>query len=538
MKAVYLIPALPFTAAAVGLVFLAAMRFRRLRWVALVLYSISIPTLACLLYYFWDHYVGPDAFSIWQFAISPASISFFMPLCVASPLLLWAVQRKASAGRLGGAASALACFGFAAVLAAVLADHFFLLAGMFTLASWCMAGAAVLQGRKAGRLLPCLFPIVLADLSLASGILFLYIADPSRGLFYPAVPLRPSGMLAVSCSLMLASALLRLGCFPLHRWMAGMAGGSKDIRLIHLLALDLTLGTFLLFAVVRIFFVWDGPWIWICLGVGAATLLEAARELLYAADREEIWGLLCAAMGAGIALVAAPGGQAAAAAARLGLWAGVPALSLVEVGSDGAPGTHWARVVGGASLLGLPPLAGFAWLLSGFAVLAGEFAGGTTVIFLAAMLPLFAGALIMGTTSLLMPASRGAEVSGRTTTTVGLLLAVCCALVGLYPGAITDLFMREYGLPLDVPFASWTTLGWAALICTVLTVIIASAWAQRHGESGRLEAGRGRALPLLMRRKPPRLQLLERRRPGAALIIGEISLYLAWIACMVYLGLK
>ena len=534
----YILPALPFAAAAAGLIFLIAMRFKRLRWAALALYTLSIPTLAFLAYRFWDHYVGPDTFSIWQFYISPAGISFLFPLALLSPLLLWAAQRRGPAGKRENAASALACFGLAAALAAVMCDHLFLLAGLFALATWCMAVAAVLRGRKAGRLLPFLLPLGLADLCLALGVLFLYLSDPTRGLFFPATSLEPSGTLAASCALMLAAALLRLGCIPLHRWMAGVSQGGKDLRLVHLLAVDLTLGTFLLFSVSRLFFVWDGVWVWVCLGIAAATLAEVVRELLHASGREETWGLLCAACGAGLALAAAPGGQAAAAAARLGLWAGIPALALVELGSESRFGMGWARVAGGASLMGLPPLAGFAWLWMGFGVLAGEFAGGVTVIFLAAIPLLFAGALVMGADSLLLPRGGEEQAPAKVAAATGVLLAAFCAAVGLYPGAMVDLLMREYGLPLDIPFTSWTTLGWAVLICAGLAVIIASAWTQRRGEVHAGEARMTRSLPLLERKISFPYPLLEKRRFRAVVVLGEFLIYLAWIAVMVYLGIK
>jgi formate hydrogenlyase subunit 3/multisubunit Na+/H+ antiporter MnhD subunit len=538
MKATCLIPAIPFTAAAAGFIFLVALRFKRVRWAALALYTFAIPTLAILCYRFWDHYVGPDTFSIWQFHISPASISFLLPLAVVSPLLLWATETTGPVKKSRIAASAMSCFGLAAALAAVMTDHLFLLSGMFALATWCMAGGVILRGRKAGRLLPFLFPLGLADLCLVLGVLFLYLSDPTRGLFFPAAPLRPSGMLAVSCALMLAAALLRLGCLPFHRWMTGMSQGGKDLRLVHLLAVDLALGTFLLFTVSRIFFVWDGVWVWVCMGVAGATLVALVRELLHASGREETWGLICAALGAGLALTAAPGGQAAAAAARLGLWAGVPALALVELGSEGRRGMAWARVAGGASLLGLPPLAGFAWLWMGFSTLEGEFEGGVTVIFLAAIPVLFATALVMGTAALLLPKGGDEKTPVRLAAASALLLTAYSAALGLYPGTAIDLLMREYGLPLDIPFSSWTALGWAVLICCGLGVIIAAAWTHRRGEKHAIEITGHYALPLLASKRVFSLTLLDSRRARGAAVLSELLIYLAWIAAMVYLGVK
>ncbi len=514
------------------------MRFKRLRWAAPAFYSVSVPTLAILAYRFWDRYVGPDAFSIWRLEISPTGLPFLLPLALVSPLLLWAMQKGESERKGDNASAALACFALAGVLAAVMSDHLFLLVGLSALTTWCAAGAAVLRGKMAGRLLPFLFPLAAADLCLALGALFFYLSDPSRGLFFPAASLAPSGMLAASCALMLAAALLRLGGFPLHRWMAGASRGGEDLRLVHLLAVDLTLGVFMLFAVSRLFFVWDGPWVWVCLGAAAATMVEVTRELLHASDREEAWGLLCAACGAALAMVAAPGGQAAAAAARVGLWAGIPALALVELGSEGGSGMGWVRVAGGASLLGLPPLAGFAWLWMGFAALAGGFTGGMTVVFLAAVPLLFAGALVSGTAALLLPRGGEERTAPGVAAVTALFLAAFCAAVGLYPGAMVDLLMREYGLPLDIPFASWTALGWAVLICTGLAVIVASAWIQRRGEA---RAGRAHAagpLPLLDKRWPLPHSLLERRRLRGAAVLGELFIYAGWIAVMVYLGVK
>jgi len=538
MKAIHLIPALPFAAVAAGLVFLVALRFKRARWAALALYTLSVPSLAILLYRFWDHHVGPDAFSIWQFSISPASISFLLPLSVVSPLLLWATWKKGPADRKETASYALACFGLASALAAVMTEHLFLLSGLLTVATWCAAGAAILRGRKAGRLLPFMFPPGLADLCMVLGVLFFYLYDPTRGLFFPAAPLEPSGMAAVSCALMLSAALLRLGCFPFHRWMAGVSRGGKDLRLTHILAVDLSLGTFLLFTVSRLFFVWGGVWMWVCLGIAAATLLELARELLHASGREEIWGLVCASLGAGIVMVTAPGGQAAAVAARVGLWAGVPALALIELGSEATRGMSWARVAGGASLLGLPPLAGFAWLWLGFHVLSGAFEGGVTVVYLGAIPLFFAASLIAGTTALLVPGNAAEKAPTQLAAASAGFLTACCVSVGLYAGTAIDFLMREYGMPLDVPFGSWTTLGWAVLICCGLAVIVASAWAHRRGDRRGEENRAFRALPLVAQKWAFPFPLLDKSRFRVAVVLSELSIYLAWITVMVYLGIK
>ena len=540
MKATYLLPALPIAAVVAGVIFLVAIRFRSLRWVALALYTLSLPALAFLAYRFWDHYVGPDTFSIWRFNLSPTTISFLLPLAVASPLLLWAVENKGLGGGKENAASALACFGLAAAMAAVMSDHLFLLAGLFTLASWLMVAAVVMRGRRAGRLLPFLLPLGLADLCLVLGVFFFYLADPTRGLFFPSSPLETGGMLSAACALMLAAALLRLGSFPMHRWMAGVSSGGKDLRVVHLLAVDLTLGTFLLFAVSRMFFQWDGVWV-----TGAPSAFPSSpwpnsrREPLHADRREEAWGPLCAALGACLVLVASPGGQAAAAAARLGLWAGVPALALVNLGSEGSGDRSWARVVGGgATLLGLPPLAGFAWLWMGFGVLAGEFSGGETVLFLAAIPLLFAAAMIMGAVSLLLPQDTKEKTPAALAVAGGVLLCACSVTVGLYAGKAVDLLMREYGLPVEIPFASWSSLGWAVSICVGLAVIILFAWMQRRGGARVRDITTGRTLPLMARRSYFAVPLLANRRSRAVIVLCEIAIYMAWVAAMVYLALK
>jgi hypothetical protein len=247
---------------------------------------------------------------------------------------------------------------------------------------------------------------------------------------------------------------------------------------------------------------------------------------------------LCALCGAAIALVAAPGGQEAAAASRLALWAGVPALALVALGSEGAPGVDWAGVLGSASLLGLPPLAGFPALWAGYRALAGEFAGGETVIFIAAVPLLFAAAVIAGTVSLLLPRRREGEAPLVLAFPAAVLLAGCCAAVGLYAGTLGDLFMREYGLSLDIPLSAWTALGWSVLICCGLALIVAVAWLHRRGEPPGGETAMGRALPLLRAGRPFPLPLLARSRFRAAVVVSEVVLYAAWIAVMVFLGVK
>lgn len=192
-------------------------------------------------------------------------------------------------------------------------------------------------------------------------------------------------------------------------------------------------------------------------------------------------------------------------------------------------------MVGGMSLLGLPPLAGFASLWMGIEALSGGFAGGETVIFLAAVPLLIAGAMIAGTVALLLPRS-GRKTALGLAAPAAVLLTACCAAVGLYPGAIMDYFMREYGLSLNVPFAYWTSLGWAALICTGLVLAAFMAWSRRMGACEGMEPRTERALPLLRAGWKFPLAPLQGKRFRAALVCGEVVLFLAWTGIMAYLG--
>jgi formate hydrogenlyase subunit 3/multisubunit Na+/H+ antiporter MnhD subunit len=499
--------------------------------------------LAVLTYRWWDHYVGPDPYATWQFRLSPANMSLVLPLAVISPLLLWAAEGRGLGAKREAAASALSCFALSAALAALLSRHFFLLAGFFALASLCAAGA-VLVRRKGERSFAAaaLFPLGLSDLCLALGVLFIYLSDPSRGLFFPSAPLRLSGNLITACALMLAAALLRLGCFPFQRWMARISEGGKDLRLVHLLAVDLTLGAFLLYSVTRVFFAWEGAWIWICFGISALTLALALRGLLHAAARHEVWGLLAMALGAQIALCAAPGSQAAAAAMRLGLWAGIPALALVHIGSVKGKGRTWALILGAASLMGIPPMAGFAWRWMEFQALAGELSTGAGVLFIAAVALVFGGALIEGFASLWIPRVEGeGEASGEATIASGALLAAFLLAVGLYAGTFVDLLMREYGLPVSLPFPSWTSLGWAVLLSAGIAALILYTLNYR----GRAEVRRettfpGGPLPLRYggRFPPGILNVPVSGRGFAVVILCDICVFAAWAAVMVYLALS
>ena len=535
-----MLPAIPAAAALAGLIFLFARRFSKAKWVALTWALVSLPTLAVLTYHWWDHHVGPDPYARWQFYLSPVNMSLVLPLAVISPLLLWAAEGRGLGMKRDSVVSALSCFALSAALGALLCRHFFLLTCLFTLATLFIAGAALMREKgKRSFAAAVLFPLGLSDLCLALGILFLYLSDPSRGLFFPNAPLELSGNLIAACALMFAAALLRLGCFPFHGWMVRICEGGKDFRLIHLLAVDLILGTFLLYSVTRVFFVWEGVWIWICFGLSALTLVLALRGLLSAARRYEVWGLLCVALGAQIALAASPGSQMAAAAMRLGLWAGIPALALIHIGSVKGRRRTWALVLGAASLMGIPAMAGFTWRWMEFQVLAGELSGGASVLYVAAMVLVFAGALIEGFTSLWIPRVEEEEASGTATIAAGALLAAFLLAIGLYAGAVVDLLMREYGLAVSLPFSSWTSLGWAVLLCAGTATLILYAWSYRgRGEGWRETAFPGGALPLWSggRIAPGILKVPGSGKGLAAIILGDVLLYAAWAAVIVYLA--
>ena len=540
MSAPDMLPAIPAAAALAGLIFLLARRFSKARWVALTWALISLPTLAVLTYNWWDHHVGPDPYARWQLYLSPANMSLVLPLAVISPFLLWVAEGRGLGMKRDSAASALSCFALSAALAALLCRHFFLLACLFALATLFMVGAV--QARRKGErsfVAAVLIPLGLSDLCLALGIYFLYLSDPSRGLFFHNVPLELSGKLVAACALMFAAALLRLGCFPFHRWMVRICEGGKDLRLIHLLAVDLTLGTFLLYSVTRVFFVWEGVWIWVGFGLSALTLLLTLRGLLSAGKRYEVWGLLCVALGSQIVLAASSGSQVAGAAMRLGLWAGVPALALVHIGSRKGRGRTWALALGAASLMGIPPMAGFAWRWMEFQVLAGELSGGTSVLFIAAVVLVFAGALIEGFASLWIPRVEEEEASETATIAAGALLAAFLFAIGLYAGAVVDLLMREYGLPVSIPFSSWTSLGWAALLCSAIAALILYAWSYRgRGEGWREKAFPGGTIPLQPggRYTPGILKVPGSGKGLAVVVLWDVLLYAGWAAVIVYLA--
>lgn len=500
---------------------------------------VSLPSLALITYRLWDHYVGPDTFSFWRFRLAPPNMSLLLTLAVVAPLLLLASEGKDLSRSRDGSVSAFSCFALAAAMTAILCDHFFPLAGAFVAATLFMA-IGVLLGKTGTRRFPpiALIPMAISDLCLALGILLMYLSEPSRGLLFPAVALNPKGKLAASCGLMLAAALIRLGTFPFHRWMAAVSKGGKEIRLVHILAVNLALATYLLYMVTQVFFHWGGNWVWICLGVGVLTLVVVLRDLLASSERLRVWGLLCAAVGAHLMLAASPGSQMSAATMRFGLFVGMAGLGLIHLGSDAGAVNTWARVAGGVDLLGLPPLAGFVWRWMEFQVLVVAFGSGSSVLFIAALPLILAGALIEGFVPLLMPMGQSEGSPKIPALASSVLLVVLLVALGLYSGSFVDLVMRAYGLSVNLPFSGWTSLAWAILICIALAVFLPYAWGPRRGEEA---VGSGLALPslpLMPAHRHLSLPWIETRRARLVSILCLALLYAAWVAAMIYLGLK
>mgnify|MGYP005835286743 CR=1 FL=1 len=537
MSAVHSLAAMPLVAAIAGLLYLAAVPVRALRRLASAWCLLSMP-VAALAYRLWDHHVGPEPFALWRLELTPHRMAFVLPLAALSPFFVLASRGGGVRdGKRSQVASALACFSVAAALTAAMSDHFFLLAGMCALTTWFLISAIVLRGSAAGRALPWVSFLALSDLCLALGVFFFYRADPTRGLLFPPAPLRPGGAYAAACALMLAAALLRMGLFPTHLWMPGVSRGGKDIILVHVLAVDLTLGGFLLYAVARLVFVWGGTWTWICLGIASVSALVVSRGLLSAREGGEVTGLLCSSLGAGLAMVAAPGGQSALAAMRVGLWAGMSAVALVELGRGATRGGNWSKVVGGASLMGMPPLAGFAWLWLGLSALHGAFSGGMTVLFLASLPLLLAQSWIMGTTSLLVP--RDGENTGGEAWLGALGLTAACVVVGLFPGAMIDLLMREYGLPVELPVPGWRSLGAAVLLLSVPAAALMALWARGKEASGTTEVAlSARALPLFARGRFCGRIFASTGKTRVALVACGLILYVGWAVTMAYLALR
>ncbi len=539
VKGEHLLLALPSAAVLAGMIFAAGARRPRSRWVALAWLLASLPTLAALLYRAWDRHVGPGPFACWRFGLSPDNISLLLSLAGLSPLLMLEAEARKEHGWRDGLASALSCLALASAMGAILCDHLFLLALFCGLATLCAAGCTALVGERRRPRAASLLPLAMADFCLAVGIIFLYLSEPGRGLYFPALPLAAGGGIAAACALMLAAALLRLGCLPFQRWMAGIAEGGREPALIHVLAVDLTLGTYLLYLVTRAFFRWQGAWAWICFGVALATLAVVVRELLSARSGSRTWGLLAAALGAHLALAASPGSQAAGAASRLGLWAGVVALALLLLGSEGGKARSWAGVLGAASILGLPPLAGFAARWMEFQALAGGFAEGAGALYAAAIPLSFAAAMVEGFAALRMAGWEDGDARFPAALPAGMALAGFGFAVGIYPGKWVDIAMREYGLPLGLPFPTWSTLGWAMLVCAgVAVAFLAALGAHRRAPGKICNVLPGDSVAWMREIRWLGVDFSGSEAYTRALTAGGALLCAGWFAALIYLATR
>jgi hypothetical protein len=530
MKAQLILAGFPLAAFVAALLFFLAAWLKRLHWVALGWLLISLPALAFITYRLWDHYVGPDTFAFWRLSLTHSNLSVLLPFAVISPLLLLASESKGLSKGRDGITSAFCCLALAAAFIAVLCDHFFLLTAALAVTTLCMAGSLALK-RSDGWHPAGLIPAALSDLCFISGVLFIYLVNTGRGLFFPAVALNANGRLAAACGLLLAAALLRLASFPFHRWISVAAKGGKEVRFAHVL-IDLVLGAYLLYLVTQVFFKFSGPWPWICLGAGAASLAAALRALLASTGGLETWGLLCAAAGGHIIISASPANQMSGVAVRFGAFAAVSMLALVSLGSE----SRWSEGMGGMALRGLPPLAGFAWRWMEFQALILAFTQGSRLLF-AAVLPLvFAGALIEGFSGLSINAKEMENKSIYLPIASGALLTIFLLALGLYPGSFVDLVMREYGLAVNLPFAGWTSLGWAVLI-SILLLIIAMSFLRKR-EEGPREILPVRLLPIITlegRLVLPGFEVLKKE----GLILTALGLLFAsWAGIFVFLAYR
>lgn len=159
--------------------------------------------------------------------------------------------------------------------------------------------------------------------------------------------------------------------------------------------------------------------------------------------KRKIMGWMTACVGAALVLTLSSVGQADSAAARLAPMAGVPALLLVEASGSREDWGNWVGILGGAAFLGIPPLAGFASLWVIVDSLAGRFAGGSSVIFLLSIPLVVLAFLVCGTVSFLSPGDAEDGIPAWLVTGFGLSLAVFLLVVGIYPGRLVDLLMRE-----------------------------------------------------------------------------------------------
>ncbi len=478
--------------------------------------------LLVLLYRGWERHVGPGPFVWGWWGFEAGRLAFLALLAVIGPLSLFLLAGgEAGKGRKGRVLRTLGHLSVAGAVAAVLGEHLLLLAVGCALVTWCAAGAVLLEGpgEERTRYLAALFPLMASDLCLMLSVLLINGAAP-KALFHN-IPVAP-GIRSPAFPLLLAAALLRLGVFPLTTCPAFLAGRGKAFRIPYLQVINPVLGAYLLFMAVRVVFNPGGEWLWAMMGIGAAGLVSSALALLRSIPLGVRRGWLANCLGAAFTFSLSSGGQGGAVAARLVLMAGIPALLLLEASDGGRRGG--ARTVGGAAILGLPPLAGFASLwMAGRSPAYGQGGAMGTTFFLG--WPVMVLAFLAGGAAALI--AGGGEADGAppwVSAAVALPLCAFLAITGIFPGRVADMLMREYGLPLEFPFSSWSSLAGACLL--VLGVLAFLWWARGRRVAGMAAVALTSCAPASTATALLPWPLAP-RRPGKSLVRAVVALDLA-----------
>lgn len=531
MKAVHLLPFVPTTALAAALVSLLPSRGRKWKYVPSACSFLSASALLVLVYRGWERHVGPGPFRWGWWTLTEANLAFLALLAVTGPLSLFLLAAGEDTwGWKQRVIHALGHLGTAGAATAVLAGHPLLLAAGCAPATWCAVALAYLlerTGRERSRSCAALFPLVASDLCLALSVLLLVLEVPSRGSLLFSSP-SAGGDNIPAFALMLSAALLRLGAPPFAACQAYLCGRGRDYRLPYLLVLSPLMGGYLLFLAARVVFSPGMGWRWVFLGAGSAVMIFSTFSVLRNPHPGRARGWLAASLGGAFTVALSGGGQGGAAAARLALLSGVPALLMLEAsGWEGWRG--WARITAGAAVVGLPPLAGFAFLWTAGNYLAEGNTGASRSIFFLGWPVAFLAFLVGGTAAML---SAGEEKESLPAWAAASVFAVACAfllLVGTYPGRVVDLLMREYGLPLEMPFSSWSSIAWASLLALAGLGILWAMWVRRKGGSStqaRIPALPA-AAPLSLMARP-----FPAREPGKfwvrTAVVFELTMFLGW----------
>jgi len=535
MKAVHLLPFVPTTALAAALVSLLPSRGRKWKYVPSICSFLSASVLLFLVYRGWERHVGPGPFRWGWWTLTEGNLAFLVLLAVTGPLSLFLLAAGEEAwGWRQRVIHALGHLGTAGAAAAVLAGNPLLLAAGCTTATWCaVALALLLEPTGGGRSRSCaaLFPLVASDLCLALSVLLLVLEVPSRGpLLYSSPSAGADNIPAFA--LLLAAALLRLGTLPFAACHAYLCGRGRAYRLPYLLVLSPVTGGYLLFLATRVVFSPGMEWRWVFLSAGCAVMIFSTLSVLRNPHPGRARGWLAASLGGAFTVALSGGGQGGAAAARLALLTGIPALLMLE--ASGWEGwRRWARMTAGAAIIGLPPLAGFGFLWAAGNYLAEGNTGASRSVFFLGWPVAVLAFLVGGTLAML---SAGEEKESLPAWAAASVFAVTCAflvLVGIYPGRVVDFLMREYGLPLEMPFSSWSSMAWASLLALAGLGLLWSMWVRRTA-GGSTEV-RISALPAAA---PLSLMALPfpAREPGEfwvrTAVVFELAMFLGWWGAM------